>query len=201
MSDPIAEAAANLDAAQSSTELLVEPANNGAQNDAAALQAKVNAAQANGETVTFATAPAVNAAVNAGFAALALNMLVNETPVVAAPVVEAGTAAPGEPQAVTVSSPVLNSEPSAPTSPTLTTGNLLVNASPMVDTPNVVPAADAGAQEAGAAPVAGGDVLPRESHLMLLEAKIAGFRAKLANAERVALDEFEAIVAHVKAVL
>jgi hypothetical protein len=36
---------------------------------------------------------------------------------------------------------------------------------------------------------------------MLLEAKIAGFRAKLANAERVALDEFEAIVGHVKAVL
>lgn len=159
MSDPIADAAANLDAAQSSTELLVEPANDGAQNDAAALQAKVNAAQANGETVTFATAPAVNAAVNAGFAALALNMLVNETPVVAAPVVEAGTAAAGESLQSSPASTMSTTEPSS------------------------------------------AEPLPRESHLMLLEAKIAGFRAKLANAERVALDEFEAIVAHVKAVL
>jgi hypothetical protein len=36
---------------------------------------------------------------------------------------------------------------------------------------------------------------------MLLEAKIAAFRMKLANAERVALVEFEAIVGHIKAVL
>lgn len=83
------------------------------------------------------------------------------------------------------------------------TGNVLVNAGPVVDSPNVAGAADGGAQTstAGAAPVGGGDALPRESHLMLLEAKIGIFRAKLANAERVALDEFESIVGHVKAVL
>lgn len=160
MSDPIAEAAANLDAAPSSSELLVEPANDGAQNDAAALQAKVNAAQANGETVTFATAPAVNAAVNAGFAALALNMLVNETPAVGALVIETKQYADGS------------------------------SATGVAPLPDLSPAEQDAAE-----------ALPRESHLMLLEAKIAGFRAKLANAERVALDEFEAIVAHVKAVL
>ena len=71
------------------------------------------------------------------------------------------------------------------------TGNMLVNAALLVD----APAIDAPAVEPEA------DELPRESHLMLLEAKIAAFRAKLDNAERVALDEFEAIVGHVKAVL
>jgi alpha-D-ribose 1-methylphosphonate 5-triphosphate synthase subunit PhnH len=175
MSDPIAQAAANLDAAPSSTELLVEPANDGAQNDAAALQAKVNAAQANGETVTFATAPAVNAAVNAGFAALALNMLVNETPVVDAPVLEAGTAAPGE-------------HGDAPVAEATTAASL----SQEVTNASIAPTETI--QNAS-------EELPRESHLMLLEAKIAGFRAKLANAERVALDEFEAIVAHVRSVI
>jgi hypothetical protein len=52
MSDPIAEAAANLnDAAPSSTEPTVEIVGNGVQDDTEALQAKVNAAQANGETI------------------------------------------------------------------------------------------------------------------------------------------------------
>jgi len=100
------------------------------------------------------------------------------------------------------------------------TGNVLVNAAPVVDAPNfdtgtpgsLVPgisssapltssdanAVNSGSQATGAE---AGDELPRESHLMLLEAKIAAFRAKLANAERVALDEFEAIVGHVRAVL
>jgi hypothetical protein len=123
MSDPIAEAAANLDAAPSST-----------------------------EPVTG-------------------NVLVNETPVVAAPVVEAGTATAGE----IVAAPV----EAAPVDTSATTSAAAVES---------VATQDA-------------DELPRESHLMLLEAKIAGFRAKLANAERVALDEFEAIVAHVRAVL
>lgn len=86
-------------------------------------------------------------------------------------------------------------------SPAAVTGNVLVNSTPTVESPNVAPAVDAGAQEAGAAPAGGGDELPRESHLMLLEAKLGMFRAKLANAERVSLDEFEAIVGHMRAVL
>lgn len=80
-------------------------------------------------------------------------------------------------------------------------GNVLVNSTPTVEAPNVVPAADAGAPEAGAAPVAGGDELPRESHLMLLEHKLGIVRAKLINAERVSLDEFEGILVHIRAVL
>jgi hypothetical protein len=72
---------------------------------------------------------------------------------------------------------------------------VLLNAAPVVDAP-VIDAPDAVAPVAEvAAP------LPRDSHLMLLEAKIAAFRAKLANAERVALGEFEAIVGHIRAVL
>lgn len=83
------------------------------------------------------------------------------------------------------------STPPAGAATPASTGNVLVNAAPLVD----APAIDAPAVEPDAAE------LPRESHLMLLEAKIAAFRAKLANAERVALDEFEAIVGHVRAVL
>lgn len=83
------------------------------------------------------------------------------------------------------------------------TGNVLVNGTPVVD-PNVVPAADAGAPVAGAAPVGGGDVaaeLPRESHLMLLEHKLAAMHAKFKTGERVAIDEFEQILGHIRAVL
>jgi hypothetical protein len=43
--------------------------------------------------------------------------------------------------------------------------------------------------------------LPRESHLMLLEAKFANALAKLRNAERVSVDELEAIYVHIKAVI
>jgi hypothetical protein len=153
MSDPIAEAAAQMsDAAPSSTEPVVPLAAAELPNDASTQPAGaatpastgnvlVNAAQANYETITLANVAASNAAINANLAALA--------------------------------------------------GNMLVNAAPVVD----APALDAPAVELEA------DELPRESHLMLLEAKIAAFRAKLANAERVALDEFEAIVGHIKAVL
>ncbi|MFM0020899.1 hypothetical protein [Paraburkholderia azotifigens] len=107
---------------------------------------------------------------------------------------EAGTAASGELPSTNAAS---QSSPAEAT----TLGNVLVNSTPTVEAPNVAPAADAGAQEAGVAPTAGGDELPRESHLMLLEAKLGMFRAKLVNAERVSLDEFEAIVGHIKAVL
>lgn len=80
----------------------------------------------------------------------------------------------------------------APSSTEPVTGNVLVNDAPVVAAATSTAASDAPQQETE---------IPRESHLMMLEAKIAGFRAKLANAERVALDEFEAIIAHVRAVL
>lgn len=120
-------------------------------------------------------------------------------------------------------------------SPAPVIGNVLVNSTPTVESPNVAPAVDAGGQDpVGAAPAAGGDLpnvgaasaapqsgpqadtaqpiaatasdtsadeLPRESHLMLLEHKLGIVRAKLVNAERVSLDEFEAIVGHIRAVL
>jgi hypothetical protein len=111
------------------------------------------------------------------------------------------------------SAPLATAEVAAPV-----TGNVLVNAAPVVEgnvdtgtSGSTVPAisssrpsinSDANVGESGSqATGAEASDLPRASHLMLLEAKISGFRAKLANAERVALDEFEAIVGHVKAVL
>jgi hypothetical protein len=100
------------------------------------------------------------------------------------------------------------------------TGNVLVNAAPVVDGPNVdtgtpgsaVPeisssaplissdanAVNSGSQATGAE---AGDELPRESHLMLIEAKFANALAKLHNAERVSVDELEAIYVHIKAVI
>jgi hypothetical protein len=92
------------------------------------------------------------------------------------------------------------------------TGNVLLNAAPVVDEGNVQSAATASSPLPNSTPSApsspersteNSDLseLSRESHLMLLEAKIAAFRMKLANAERVALVEFEAIVGHIKAVL
>lgn len=103
------------------------------------------------------------------------------------------------PDAVSVG---IESKPSLESAPVTTlapapepvTGNVLVNAAPVFEAPVIMPAI----VEAAPAAV---EPLPRESHLMLLEAKVAGFRAKLANAERVSLAEFEAIVGHVKAVL
>jgi hypothetical protein len=102
----------------------------------------------------------------------------------------------------------------APSSTEPVTGNVLVNDAPVMTAPEIAtvvepvisPSEPAPAVEA-AISTAASDApqqeteIPRETHLMMLEAKIAGFRAKLANAERVALDEFEAIVGHMKAVL
>lgn len=75
------------------------------------------------------------------------------------------------------------------------TGNVLLNAAPVVDAPVI----DAPAAVEPVAEVA--EPLPRESHLMLLEHKLAAMRAKLVNAERVTLDEFEQILGHIRAVL
>lgn len=101
-------------------------------------------------------------------------------------------------------------------------GNVLLNDAPVVDAPvldgdtktlvNVendlnplVPAAGTEGAPASqlAAQAAEPEVepLPRESHLMLLEAKFSNAIAKLRNGERVFLDELDAIYAHVKAVL
>jgi hypothetical protein len=111
---------------------------------------------------------------------------------------EALSAAPAtEPVAVSVS---IESKPSLADAP-LATGNVLVNETPTVEAPNVAPAVDAGAQEAGAAPAAGGDELPRESHLMLLEHKLAAMHAKFKTGERIVIDEFEQILGHIRAVL
>lgn len=43
--------------------------------------------------------------------------------------------------------------------------------------------------------------LPRESHLMLLEHKLAMMHAKFMTGERIVIDEFEQILGHIKAVL
>lgn len=89
------------------------------------------------------------------------------------------------------------------------TGNVLLNAGPVVDAPVIETKQYAdGSSATGVAPLpdlspAEQDAaeLPRESHLMLLEHKLAGMRAKLVNAERVTLDEFEQILGHIRAVL
>jgi hypothetical protein len=113
------------------------------------------------------------------------NVLLNASPTVDVPVLEAGGAEMGELDAKASAGSPVNVANAAQTAA----------------------AALAGTAEASAstAPIATtlktSDPLPRESHLMLLEAKISAFRTKLANAERVALVEFEAIVGHIKAVL
>lgn len=70
-------------------------------------------------------------------------------------------------------------------------GNVLLNGAPVVDAPVIA----APAVEADPEP------LPRESHLMLLEAKFAAALAKLRNAERVSVDELESIYTHIQAVI
>jgi len=136
------------------------------------------------------------------------NVLVNETPVVAAPVVEAGTADMGESQTSSQApaSPQLSS--SAPqSSVSASEQSAAASGSPAIvqdsgEVPNVAPAADAGDQDpVGAAPAAGGDELPRESHLMLLEHKLAAMHAKFKTGERIVIDEFEQILGHIRAVL
>jgi hypothetical protein len=46
-----------------------------------------------------------------------------------------------------------------------------------------------------------GEELPRESHLLLLEHKLAAMHAKFKTGERIVIDEFEQILGHIKAVL
>jgi hypothetical protein len=99
------------------------------------------------------------------------NVLVNETPVVDAPVVEAGTPAMGEIAAAPVEA--------APVDTSATTS---VPAVESVATPDAAE-------------------LPRESHLMLLEHKLAAMHAKFKTGERIVIDEFEQILAHIRAVL
>lgn len=93
-------------------------------------------------------------------------------------------------------------------------GNQLVNSGVTLDAPvltvendlnPLVPAAGTegppASQLAAQAALPEAEELPRESHLMLLESKFAAILAKLRNQERVAVDELEAVYAHVKAVL
>ena len=99
------------------------------------------------------------------------NVLVNETPVIAAPVMEAGTSTAGEIAAAPAEA--------APVDTSATTS---------------VPAVESAATPAAAE-------LPRESHLMLLEHKLAAMHAKFKTGERIVIDEFEQILSHIKAVL
>jgi hypothetical protein len=176
MTDPIAEAAANLSDAEAAAELA-------AQQNNVAIDPQTASIPAPGVLSTI------------------LQGGTNIDPQ------EAGTAAAGEsPQsspASTTSTTLVPSSAELPnadagTSPAgaatpASTGNVLVNAAPAVDAPVI----DAPAAE----PVAEVAELPRESHLMLLEAKFANALAKLRNAERVSVDELEAIYVHIKAVI
>jgi hypothetical protein len=189
MSDPIAQAAANLsDAAPSSTE----------------------------PVATIQTGDTLSGALTGTVTVVAGNVLVNDAPVVEPTLLERAMNTIHDleakvehlihPEAVSVgieskssleSAPIATAEVAAPV-----TGNVLVNETLAVSAPVVeAGTADMGKSQPSTLTLPASSDLPRESHLMLLEAKIAGFRAKLANAERVALDEFEAIVGHVKAVL
>jgi hypothetical protein len=133
MSDPIAQAAEALSAAPSSTEPLVVQAV--AEQPAPAVIAPA---------IVFATG----------------NVLVNETPVVDAPVIETKQYADGS------------------------------TATGVAPLPDLSPA-----EQDATAP------LPRESHLMLLEHKLAAMHAKFKTGERIVIDEFEQILGHIKAVL
>lgn len=100
------------------------------------------------------------------------NVLVNETPTADAPVLEGDSA---------------------------TVQNVENDLNPLVPAAGTegAPASQLAAQAAEPEP----EPLPRESHLMLLEAKFGAAVAKLRNAERVAVDEMEAIWVHIQAVL
>jgi hypothetical protein len=77
------------------------------------------------------------------------------------------------------------------------TGNVLVNSAPVEVNAQVAAAtnvtSDASAETA--------EPMPRESHLLLLEHKLAAMHAKFKNGERIVIDEFEQILGHIKAVL
>lgn len=152
---------------------------------------------------------------------------------------EVGTAAPGEQSAsatpsvstivensssdasqasTELSYPVVADLPNAAATPPdgvatpASTGNVLLNGAPVVDSGNVLAGqaassadlpsqATASVSPSNSVDTASAEPMPRESHLMLLEHKLAGMRAKLVNAERLTLDEFEQILAHIRAVL
>lgn len=65
---------------------------------------------------------------------------------------------------------------------------------------NVAAAVEGGAPVTGDAVAAGGD-LPRESHLMLLKAKLAALEAKIGTGALIVKAEFAEILAHIEAVL
>ncbi|CAD6548714.1 hypothetical protein LMG28727_04880 [Paraburkholderia kirstenboschensis] len=102
---------------------------------------------------------------------------VSQTPAVLQVAVEAGNADAG-------TSPAGAAKPAV-------TGNVLLNASPVIDAPVLAePVAEAESEP-----------LPRESHLMLLAHKLAAMHSKLKNGERIVIDEFEQILGHIQAVL
>lgn len=92
-----------------------------------------------------------------------------------------------------------NTSPAGAATPA-TTGNVLVNSTPTVDAP-VIDAPEPVAEPAAEAAAEAVEPLPRESHLMLLEAKFGAAVEKLRNAERIAVAELEAIWEHIKAVI
>jgi hypothetical protein len=94
------------------------------------------------------------------------------------------------------------------------TGNVLVNAAPVVgEQGNVQVAVQSGtavnsaiaepvaSQPSSASQSVAATELPRESHLMLLEHKLAAMHAKFKTGERIVVDEFEQILGHIRAVL
>jgi hypothetical protein len=92
------------------------------------------------------------------------------------------------------------------------TGNVLVNDTPVVDAGNGQAAATAYSPQPNSTTSApsspekstensDSSELPRESHLMLLEHKLAAMHAKFKTGERIVIDEFEQILGHIRAVL
>lgn len=122
--------------------------------------------------------PIAEAAASLSGAAPSGNVLVNETQVVNAAALEVGTAALGEQSAGIA----MAEQPSTSSGQSVT----IAEASSLVESD---------------LPIAAADALPRESHLMLLEHKLGIVRAKLVNAERVSLEEFEGLLVHIRAVL
>jgi len=103
---------------------------------------------------------------------------------------EAGTAVAGEP--VPQSSASTESPLSSPSTQT--------DGAPSSAQPSISqPAADTTAKSSE--PQGTGEELPRESHLLLLEHKLAAMHAKFKTGERIVIDEFEQILGHIKAVL
>lgn len=109
------------------------------------------------------------------------------------PEAEAGSAAPGEalPNGTPADSGT-NPGSSGPASTESEAGN--------VDAGTAQPASSGSDTSVQTASETGAD-LPRESHLLLLEHKLAAMHAKFMTGERIVIDEFEQILGHIKAVL